>query len=201
MKKLSLIFILLCFFSFLYPQTEQTKQINKSLTVNNENNKDQLSSIGNFYIQNKNVVYRNIFPVDKVSDSVLKNKILANIIPANKIIDIEIQDNIIIGRINELGIDYKKYAEKWSRSWTLLNHPMNAYIYISVKDNVYRVIISSIEFHFEQGNIDFSLTNSSTTKDLLYFNDKNIIVNGIGYLDKFLSESFTLTPEQLNDNW
>ena len=157
--------------------------------------------ISNFYLENQSVQYRKVFELNNTSDSVMIKKLNSYLPTVSCLTNIQFNGNVFTGRIENLTVDYKKYGGRWGTTWIALNHPMNGNLTIQVKNNKYRVIISDMEFISTSPYIVYDVNGTVTRKRGTEFSANNTIIQGLDFLDKCFTEKFTISEQQLDDNW
>lgn len=125
--------------------------------------------------------------------------------------NINLIDGNILGDIENVRINYKKYGGKYMNTLIVLNHSMSGEFIIQLKENRYRLIIKDIKF---LDDVSVYSTNSKKELDNLSYFSKvstknggskfktgSIMTKGTGYMDKHFVEMFMYKKETLNDDW
>jgi len=113
--------------------------------------------------------------------------------------NIQFNGNVFTGNIDNLMIDYKKFGGKILSVWTALNNPMFAKLTIQIKDNRYRVIITDIKCVHDI--LEYNFNSSTTINERTSFINKKILIQGLGYVDSYFSEMFTIKNDKISDEW
>ncbi len=157
--------------------------------------------IHNFYLEKQSVQYKKAFELEDTNDSVMVEKLNTYLPTVSGLTNIQYNGNVFTGRIEKLTVDYKKYGGKWGTTWIALNHPMNGNLTIQVKDNRYRVIITDMEFISASPYIVIDVNSAATKKRGTELTTNKTVSQGLEYLDKYFTDKFTITEQQLDDDW
>lgn len=154
----------------------------------------QIKDTLNFTTIDKDIVWQKIF--ENKSENLLiyfKKTIISNI----KTDNLQEIDNRLSFEIQGDNVDTKKYGGTWGNTLIPLKFPLSYLVLIDFKENKYRVTVKSIiaDYGMQLGHVKFS--------DVLLRNgeisNKKIIIGGLNFLDKHLTEKFTIIDK--NDDW
>jgi hypothetical protein len=166
-------------------------------------------SIYNFHLESQAVQYRKVFEVEFLSEDELIDKLNSFLPTFSGLSNIQFNGTVFSGYINEWDIDIKKYGAKGISSWVMLSQKMNSKLTIQVKENRYRIVLSDIQF-IAYDPLDFNnskpfsvteMNNVATKKRGTEFSTSNTVLNGLELLDKFLTDKFDISIDQLDDDW
>lgn len=163
----------------------------------------------NFHLKDGNIVFENIYEFPNYSKDSLKNNLAKFLQFTSSIGDLKEISDGFTGTIKGLKINYKKYGGKYMSTWIILNHSMFGNFIIEIKEGKYRLIIKDIYFiddvslaALDTKNPDFNKTNFSeiaTRKNRTRFGIDRIVIKGLEYMKKDLTEKFKLVIDK--DNW
>lgn len=163
----------------------------------------------NFFLENQAITYRKVYEIEFLDEDELIDKMNGFLPTISGIENINFNGTVFTGYINEWDIDIKKYGAKNISSWAMLSQKLNSKITIQVKENRYRVILSDIQFvAYDPLNFTnprpFSIVEMNdvaTRKKRTEFSSSNTVLNGLELLDKFLTDKFNISIEQLDEDW
>ena len=153
----------------------------------------------NLRLDNKQIVFEKIYPVDSLEKNQVEKLLLSNIPKVPDLTGFSKTDEIIIAKIANATIDYRKYGGKWGNTSTILNYPFFCDVSILWKDEKYRVTISNMYF---SGNPIGTIKASEifTSNKGLEFNDSKITTKALFYIDSYLSDLFSINS-RIKNNW
>ena len=155
----------------------------------------------NFYLENQSIKYKKVFIVDSLNQSELISKLNAYLPTVSGLRNVQFNGDVFTGQIDKLIVNYKKYGGKWATTWTVLNYPMNGNLIVQVKDNKYRLIITDIEFISTYPYVVIDFDKDLTKKKGTILTTNKVALRGLEYLDKFLTDKFTITKRKVDNNW
>lgn len=163
--------------------------------------------INNFEIEDgTNIVYKRVFEMKENS----KEEIVSFFQSLSNVQISDVSDELI-GEIEDMNINYKKYGGKYMNTLILLNQKMNSKIKVQFKDDKYRIILRDIKFYD-----DVSLNSLSTLKEsdnITHFSDfmvkkkkgefrtSKILLKGLEYMDLYFNDFFTYKESKSDDYW
>lgn len=159
----------------------------------------QSNGVSNFTVENGSLIYRQVF--EKEADV---NLFLKKLMSTTGITGIEIKDGMIIGSIEGMKIDYKKYGGSWSSAPLVLNHALFGNLLIELKDAKYRVTISNmvmLDNYSVLAASQINPENNKMTLDSFSLNKHKEFRNGksrlmvLYYMDKHLTDTFSFNEE------
>jgi hypothetical protein len=157
----------------------------------------------NFFVENGELQYRKVFEIEGITEGDLIVKLNSYLPSVSGFSEITFNGGAFTGNLNDFTVNSKKYGGRTRDIFLQLQFPIFSKILIQVKDNRYRVILSDIkgrgpnpigEFEYFYTLTDRKLNNQS-------FNQKEIVINGMNYMDQAFTEKFTLKASQVNDDW
>jgi len=170
---------------------------------------EDVDPVHNFYLENQKVQYRKVFEVEFLSEDELIDKLNGYLPTISGLENINFNGTVFTGFINEWDIDIKKYGARSISSWVMLSQKMNSKLTIQVKENRYRIVLSDIQF-IAYDPLDFTNSKPFSVTEMNYvatkkngteFSTSNTVLNGLELLDKFLTDKFEISFDQLDDDW
>jgi hypothetical protein len=147
--------------------------------------------------ENSQIFFEKIYQIDSVSLEGIENLLIIAVPKIKDLTGFEEIQEIIIAKIHNAFIDYKKYGGKWGTTETILNYPFFGDVSIDWKDSKYSVTISNMYFDANRFGImkctDLITNKHGTTLSA----DKSVIAAG-QYIEKYLADLFLIKQEKLD---
>lgn len=153
----------------------------------------------NLKLENKQIIFEKVYSLDSLESSKVEKVLTLNIPKIQDLTGFSKTNEIIIAKISNANIDYRKYGGKWGNTSTILNYPFFCDVSIVWKDQKYRVTISNMYFFSNPlGNVKASeiFTSDKGTE----FNHSNICTKALYYIDSYLSDLFKISTST-KDDW
>ena len=152
----------------------------------------------NLKLENKQIVFEKVYVLDSLESSKVEKLLTLNIPKIQDLTGFSKTNEIIIAKIANATIDYRKYGGKWGNTSTILNYPFYCDVLIVWKDQKYRVTISNMYF---SGNPlgTVKLSEIFTSNKGTEFDSSKIAKRALYYIDSYLSDLFKISTSTQND--
>lgn len=145
----------------------------------------------NLKFEDKRIYYEKVYIMDSISASKIES-LLAGFLPTvNGFADFTKTPDIITGKLDKIYIDYKKYGGKWGNTLLHLNHPFTGSVSAYWKDGRYRILVTNM-FFMTDGFGKVTLEEVATNLKGDQLRTSKPIVNGLQYVEKYLSDLFIM---------
>ncbi len=149
-------------------------------------------------LENTQLFFEKVYLIDSMKTSDIE-KLLLNGVPKLKdVTSIEKAQEIIMAKINNTLIDYKKYGGTWSTTAAFLNHPFYGDVSIVWKDGKYKVTISNMYFNSPGFGILKCTDIFTKQRGTELRTGSNAVLAG-QYIEKYLSDLFLI--KQYSKDW
>lgn len=151
----------------------------------------------NLKLENKQIIFEKVYSLDSLESSKVEKILTLNIPKIQDLTDFSKTNEIIIAKISNATIDYRKYGGKWGSTSTILNYPFYCDVSVVWKDQKYRVTLTNMYFFGNPlGNVKASeiFTSNKGTE----FNHS--CTKALYYIDSYLSDLFMISAST-KDNW
>jgi hypothetical protein len=155
--------------------------------------------VENLKLENKQMIFEKIYLLDSLESNTVEKLLTLNIPKVQDLSNFSKTNEIIIAKIANAKIDYRKYGGKFGNTPTILNYPFFCDVSIVWKDQKYRVTISNMYF---AGNPIGTVKASeifTSNKGAEFDNSKNV-KKAMYYIDNYLSDQFKINISE-KDNW
>ncbi len=147
--------------------------------------------------ENSQIFFEKVYQLDSLSSEDIEQILIVTIPKIKDLSGFEKTQEIIVAKIHNAYIDYKKYGGKWGTTETILNYPFFSNVSIVWKDGRYRVTVSNIYFDANRYGTMKCTDLLTKKKGTELSTDKSIIAAG-QYIEKYLSDLF-LVKQELSD--
>lgn len=151
----------------------------------------------NLKLENKQIIFERVYIIDSLDSKKIEKLLTLNTPKVQDLTNFNKTDEIIIAKISNASIDYKKYGGKWGNTSTILNYPFFCDISIVWKDQKYRVTASNMYF---TGNPIGTVKTSEifTINRGSEFENSKIAKRALSYIDNYLSDLFKFNTSKYN---
>ena len=153
----------------------------------------------NLKLENKQIIFEKVYLLDSLEVNNVERLLTLNIPKIQDLTNFSKTNEIIIAKIANATIDYRKYGGKWGNTSVLLNYPFFCNVSIVWKDKKYRVTISNMYFSGDPiGTIKVS--DTFTSKKGTELDNSKIANKAMYYIDSYLSDLFKVSTS-IKNNW
>jgi hypothetical protein len=149
----------------------------------------------NLKLENTQIFFEKVYPVDSLKIGDIEKLLLTGVPKLKDVTSFEKAQDIIIAKINNTLIDYKKYGGSWGSTAVFLNHPFFADVSIVWKDGKYKVTVSNMYFNTAGFGImkcsDIFTKNRGTE-----LSTNNNVVEAGQYIEKYLADLFLIKQDK-----
>ncbi len=152
----------------------------------------------NLKLDENQLFYEKVYQVDSIPFPEMERFVFDGVSKINGLTNIVKTEGMLVAKLTDIYIDYRKYGGKWANTAAYLNHPFNADISIVWKDGRYKVTANNMLFR----------TGSSAFGDVKclvilvsdgQFKTNKLITTSGKYIEQYLSEIFLI--KRRNENW
>jgi hypothetical protein len=154
----------------------------------------------NIKLENGQVFFEKIYQVDSIDINSIEKLLTTHIPRIKDLTDFNKTNEIIIAKIKNSYIDYKKYGGKWVNTPVFLNHPFFADVSIVWKENKYRATVTNMYFNVSGLGIT-KLSEIATKKKETELDNSKGSKLILHYIDSYLSDLFKINRLDDKDNW
>lgn len=157
------------------------------------------TSVSNFHVENGFLIYRQVFEVETT-----ENGLIRHLMTAPGVTDITKQDSFIVGKVENVKVDWKKFGGTWGTITTALAHPISGNLLAELKDGRYRITVSNIVLKPHSPtlyqNADSKLDDLSLNRKKEFRTGKNYL-STLFYIDKQFTDMFTMKEQTASQDW
>lgn len=159
----------------------------------------------NFSIEENRLVWQNIYDVQGKRDE-LKLKIQSHLNQLSWIKDTKVSDDGLYGRLEAFKVDYKRYGgTAMGTAFVISSGLWNGAVQIDIKDNKYRVRITSITNKTTVNTLTNNLTSDFVAEEIFLRKNRVEFKPGqsvsMDLLDQALSDVFKLSVQSLKSDF
>jgi hypothetical protein len=145
--------------------------------------------------ENSQIFFEKVYQIDSLSLEGIENLLIIAVPKIKDLTGFEKTQEIIIAKIHNALIDYKKYGGKWGTTETILNYPFFADVSIVWKDSKYRVTVSNMYFDANRYGT-MKCTDLITNKHGTILSTDISVVAAGQYIEKYLADLFLVKQEE-----
>jgi len=152
----------------------------------------------NLQLENTQIFFEKVYTVDSLKTSDIEKLLLTGIPILKDVTSFQKSQDVIIAKINNTLIDYKKHGGSWGGTAVFMNHPFFGDVSIVWKDNKYKVTVSNMYFN----TAGFGLMKCSdifTKKRGTELSTNSNTITAGQYIEKYLADLFLI--KQAKKDW
>ena len=152
----------------------------------------------NLKLENKQIIFEKVYLLDSLEVNKVERLLTLNIPKVQDLTNFSKTNEIIIAKLANATIDYRKYGGKWANTSGGLNYPFFCDVSIVWKDQKYRVTISNMHF---SGNPlgTVKVSEGFTSKKGTVLDNSKTATKALYYIDNYLSDLFKISTSIKND--
>lgn len=149
----------------------------------------------NLKLENAQIFFERIYPVDSLKTSDIEKLLLTWVPKLKDVTNFEKAQDIIIVKINNTIIDYKKYGGSWGNTAVFMYHPFFGDVSILWKDGRYKVTVSNMYFITAGFGIMKCSDIFTKKRGTELSTNKNTVAAG-QYIEKYLTDLFLIKQDK-----
>ena len=149
----------------------------------------------NLKLENTQIFFEKVYPFDSLKTSDIEKLLLTGVPKLKDVTGFEKAQDIIIAKINNTLIDYKKYGGSWGSTAVFMNHPFFGDVSIVWKDGKYKVTVSNMYFDTAGFGI-MKCSDIFTKKRGTELSTNSNAVAAGQYIEKYLANLFLIKQDK-----